>query len=162
MSDHAPPAAPATITVTAPAPAPVEPPQPDHGEQLGELRGRLEGFETRLETIAQEARTWTQSQILAAITRLDNLEATATTGLSNLAEQITQVRQELKDLLTLQSQEEPLALEVIPPEVPPAPPQEAGAGIPTGAGAPAVSQNGQSPGQPEADQQRISRAKRVI
>ena len=152
---------PAPVNIVVDQTPPEEPPTPDHSALIGELRGRLEGMETRLETVAQEAQQWTKSEIQAAIARLDNLEATATTGMENLAEQITQVRQELKDLLTQQLRaqppEEPQPPEVNPAELPGSAPPDSGDGTQPPASAPSASQSEPVPGNSSAPAKRKNR-----
>jgi hypothetical protein len=90
------------------------------------IKHELESIKERLDAVAEEAREWSKTEIQAALSRLENLEATATEGLKNLASQVTEMQTRLRDLLTRKSQEPPTegdqTIVETPPQVPPEPP----------------------------------------
>lgn len=145
-------------------------PDPDNSieTRIEEINARMLSAEERIATIASEAREWTTEQIQAAITRLEtmeqehqNLRATATQGMENLSDQMTEMRNSLQDLLTRRLPEAPLVTEetlVAVEETPPVVPRDGEEeGTQTDAPAPDVSQNG-----PEHRQQPQPKRKHVI
>lgn len=91
--------------------------------ELAELRGKLEAFENSLTNVNEEIRQWLTQQISPLKTTLENLEATATTGMQNLVEQVDNLKADLADLSTRKLPEAPEEIikvtEVIPPQAPP-------------------------------------------